>query len=789
MNIWNLSSESAKSLLKNVLGSKRCVPFIGAGFSAGENAAKGTVPSVSEFSSIMVDELCKIEKYASKKDWLRKQSFFKIADYYWQDSKTEHRDTVLRNRFTKVNVSSLKKDFLKCDWHNIVTLNIDDAIERANSHFKPILPHSKLKITTYNLNKLLIKVHGDAFKEISENSDVPQVIFSRKSYWESSSTNQDVLSLFSTNWRENNLLFIGCSLIEEIDLIYNLSSPTETPYPDTCRIFFTDKSGSENLDFITTLDVDYKITHVFVVDSWDDIYRSSISLFPVDYVTGLDKIKQYKFKNFVTLNNSFENVIEHLLQTNRILKAVDHFEKYVPQYLVERTITHDVLSSIHSNIFTLIEGRRFSGQSSLLKKIAKHLQPGNVYLFTSGTEINLDTLETIKVAKNSYYLFDGRTLSIEHINWLIRAEYKIKSNNNKVIIISSTTDGGLGTPLIDRYGDNIAFRLRQEMNNQETALLNQQLDSVGISKINPRAAILNSIHKLVKTYEQFKSNIFPESDQFSEMELQLLLLLFTNEKVSSLEAKYVGFTISDFNSISEKFTPLLLKEENVVNPTNRGRFEILLNCKPWCASIFNTYELSRETIDCQNLVSSLISKLNSSSFGKSIFLQLIRVDNLRVLFPTKHGEFIDSLFDCLKKHFNTSSDFWLQWAKATLYTSSDIDKLKTSINYAKKAIADGSLSTKKNAAHTLALIAGKITELQSFQSVEDNITAIRAYTVAIRNNDINTRYVRNLHSPEDKANKQATRLLNAISSNMAIDYLMVKNEIKELREFFQRTSK
>lgn len=789
MDVLNLNSESAQSILRTVLGSKRCVPFIGAGFTAGEKSLGGSVPSVQEFFTIMIDELIKTEKYASKKDWLLKQKFYKVADYYWQDTASEQRDGVIRSRFTNVTVSSLKKTFLKCGWHNIVTLNIDDAIERANSTYKPILPHTKLKITTYKFNDLLVKVHGDAFKEISEKSDAPQVIFSRKSYWESSSSNQDILSLFSTNWRENNLLFIGCSLTEEIDLIYSLSSPTETPYPDTYRIYFTNKTGAEDSDFITTLDVDYKITHVFVVDSWDDIYSSCISLFPSDSATGLDKLEKYKFNKFIPLNETFDEVIEHLLQTDRILNAIDHFEKYVPHYLVERSITHDVLSSIHSNTFTLIEGRRFSGQSSLLKKIAKHLQPGDVYFFTSGSEISSELLETMIVSKNSYYLFDGRTLTIEHINRLIRAEAKIKSNDNKIIIVSSTTDGGLGTPLIDRFGDKIAFRLKQEFDLHETKLLNRQFDAVGISKVDSRASILNSIHKLAKIYEQYQSNIFPNGDQFTEKELQLLLLLFTNEKVSSLEANYVGFSISDFNGISNKYAPLLLKEENVVNPTSRGRFEILLNCKPWCASILNTYELPRQASDCQNLVSALIDKLKGSSFGKSIFLQLIRVDNLRVLFPTKHGEFIDSLFDSLKTHFNTSSDFWLQWAKATLYTSNNIDKLKISLNYAKKAEADGSLSTKKNATHTLALIAGKITELQSYKNAEDNIRAVKAFTEAIRNNDINTRYVRNLRSPEDKAHKQATRLLNSIMSDLKIDYLIVKNEIAELQSFFQKTAR
>lgn len=788
MFTWNINSENSQTLLNNVLGTKRCVPFIGAGFTAGENACSGAVPSVAEFSSIMINELAKTDKYATRVGWLQKQNFFKIADYYWQDTNQDKRDLILKNRFTRVDISSLKAQFINCNWHNIVTLNIDDGIERANSKFKSILPHSILKFSAFNLNNLLIKVHGDAFKEISETASVPQVIFSRKSYWESSESNKDVLSLFATNWRENNLLFIGCSLAEEIDLLYALSSPTESPYPDTCRIYFTNMDGASNTDWLTTLEIDYKITHVLIVDEWDDIYKACISLFPVETTTGTDRILRNQFKDFIPLESSFENTIEHILQTDRLLKRT-HFEKYVPHYLTERTLIHEILASIHKNTFTLIEGRRFSGQTSLLKKIAQHFLPGNVYFFTSGSEISLQILETLTTVQNAYFLFDGRTLTIEHVNWLIRSEAKIKSKINTVIIVSSTTDGGLGTPLIDKYGDQIAFRLRQEFDQSETKSINILLDAVGISKLDAKKPILHSIHKLARTYDNYKSNIFPDDTKITEMELQLFLLLFTNEKVSSLEAKYVGFGISEFNKVSAQYAPLLLKEENVINPTKRGRFEILLNCKPWCASIFNSFELSHTASDCQHLVKTLIDKLKSSSFGKSIFLQLIRVDNLRILFPSRHGDFIDSLFDDLKVHFNQTADFWLQWAKATLYTSQDIKRLKSSVNYAKKAIADGTLSNKKNAIHTLALITGKISELKSFKSVEDNIRAVRAFTDAIRNNDINTRYVRNLRDPENKAHIQANRLLNSIQDNLVADYLVVRQEISEMKEFFQKPQK
>lgn len=784
MDTYDIGSAEARRILIQVLGTKRCVPFLGAGFSSGERAKNGSVPSVAEFSSIMVNELIKQPVYADKKSWLEKQGFFKLADYYWKNAISEDRDKLLIDRFTNVRVSSAKKQFLNCGWHNIVTLNIDDGIERANSKFKTILPHSSLKSHIYKLNDLLVKVHGDAFKDASASASSPQVIFSRKSYWDSASSNKDVLRLFSTNWKENNILFIGCSLTDEFDLLYSLSSPTEDPYPDTYRIFFTDRKTADDVDFMTTLELDYKITHILVVDDWDDIYKMCVSYFPVDSSNGIEKLEEFSFSRFQPLRSTFENVIEHLLQTDTMLQKISHFELLLPEYLIERKITRGILSSVHSETFTLVEGRRFSGQSSLLKKLAVRLQPAKVYFFPSGTEISIATLEAISFIENSYFLFDGRTLNHGHLDWLLHSEHVFNKNNNKVVIVSSTTDGGLSTPLIDRYGEKISFRLKQELDVDETKSINAELDEVGISRIVSGASILDSIHSIARRYDDFQSNIFPRHSEFTDMELHFLLLLFTNEKVSTLESAYVGFSGTDFNGFAKKCSSLVLQEENTVNPTSRGRYNILLNCKPWCASIFNQYELVHSTDECQELVNSLIKKLDNSMFGKGIFIQLIRVDNLRILFPKQHGYFIGRLFEGLRFMFNNSPDFWLQWGKAVLYTSRDIDALSDSVNYVKKAIADGSESTKRNATHTLALISGKLAELSHFNSVPANVMAIKSYANAIRNDRTNTRYVDDLKESSTLANKQVKMLLRQIARSPAIEYLIVKDDVDDLRRFF-----
>lgn len=51
--VLKLSDAAGKDFLRGLLLTGRCIPFIGAGFTAGDAAYKGTVPSGAEFLSVM----------------------------------------------------------------------------------------------------------------------------------------------------------------------------------------------------------------------------------------------------------------------------------------------------------------------------------------------------------------------------------------------------------------------------------------------------------------------------------------------------------------------------------------------------------------------------------------------------------------------------------------------------------------------------------------------------------------------------------------------------------------
>ena len=106
------------------------------------------------------------------------------------------------------------------DWPYAYTINIDDGIEK-NSQFTPILPYRKLRRPRTS-KKLLYKLHGDASHECNYREDGENIVFSQSQYLQAitSEDNTDIYQQLLADYGQRHLLFIGCSLQSEQDLVY-----------------------------------------------------------------------------------------------------------------------------------------------------------------------------------------------------------------------------------------------------------------------------------------------------------------------------------------------------------------------------------------------------------------------------------------------------------------------------------------------------------------------------------------------------------------------------------------
>ena len=209
-------------ILAKIALSRELVPFFGAGFTMGcPTKSSRMVPGSSGALDSMKKILLSIDSPFDE-DTLSEMGFFEVSDLFFEYVPVTVRAEYFEEYYTGVSLFPVQIYFLKkINWPYAYTINIDDGIEN-NSDFKPILPYHKLRRPKTS-QKLLYKLHGDAVFESSYVDDKQQnIIFSSSQYMQAitEEANADIYSALLSDYSQKNILFVGCSLQNESDLIF-----------------------------------------------------------------------------------------------------------------------------------------------------------------------------------------------------------------------------------------------------------------------------------------------------------------------------------------------------------------------------------------------------------------------------------------------------------------------------------------------------------------------------------------------------------------------------------------
>ncbi len=245
---------------------KSLIPCIGSGFSYQCKAHNGKVPSGKTYKEYMIEQLFALKIIPeNEKDSLANESFSEVSDIYHKTVPLNSRKKYLTDNFTQVQLPQVKTQFLSLPWPYIYSLNIDDAVEN-NGSYNVVYSNRPVDDNIFETCQCVIKLHGDASEIVSYTDSVSE-IFSNKQYTESISSNHQLLNRLYHDSEINNLIFIGCSLDDELDLSIYLKSSEEysnSRYYITCKEpSFVQKNKLEN----------YGITHCVLFDDYDDIYQ------------------------------------------------------------------------------------------------------------------------------------------------------------------------------------------------------------------------------------------------------------------------------------------------------------------------------------------------------------------------------------------------------------------------------------------------------------------------------------------------------------------------------------
>jgi len=754
----NLIDSETQRFLKGILEPERCVPFLGAGFTAGERSRSGHVPSGTAWLKLMrsqVSDADSPEKPTATE--LAGYSFQELSDIYFREEivpLSQIKDTI-NAHFTNVRISDRAKlDFLQLDWPYIYTLNIDDALENSIGAVK-VLPYRAF--ARYQNRRYVYKLHGDAEDVLSAPSrDALNVIFGKGDYIKSLTHNHALLSDLTNDFAEKNLLFIGCSLADEIDISFALAGLTPNGGPaQTARIYVT---SSEPSDYSTKKKLrSYGITDV-VVGDYSLFYALAKSL------SGTRNPKRSLLQQFaystLPVPHTEVAVVRFMVQVG--WKAEEN------PYLVsvERSAEPKIRRLLEGPM-TILSGRRFAGKTTTIHRLLQQLRGRQRYFIGSSTLISDDLLNEILTINNSLVAIDAGALNSDQLSEIARKTDGLRANNTSVLVARNNSDyimSDVGAP-------EMKIELPNIFNSEESRKVDLLVGPLGFRRWNARAKILDNLFTMadspiVKATIKSESTLRAKVDSLCQLgtnpdtvslDFAVLYYLAVKSRMSSrvhrtvAQAWNLNFaTDTLLDSFSRKWEPFI--ELGVADAATRrvanSSRQLISNSHAWVHFSVRKISTQLGIEKTSDYIASLYKTVREVDDRAH---ELILFDKLNAIYEPDsrkdsdwRARIIRVVYDNLRDVLLDDPNYWLQRAKSIYYLSTDEDELRLAIAYCEKGIIERSARTSVNATLTRANLLGKLCEVTDYREEEDVIRAILCYSKAIGQEADNPAYVAEL---------------------------------------------
>ena len=703
MKITEVNLQEMMPLFKSLIKSAILIPIIGSGFSCDCRASKGYVPNGPQMKSEMIKRILETED--EEKESLEQYSFQQIARYYNNFVSKEVRKKYLLDCFTKVKLSPLLCSFLNLPWKYLYTLNIDDAIE-GNSDFYVLEPHRRLDTRVKEDGRVVFKIHGDAKNMALLDDDESFSVFDTDQYIVSLEKNKSILDQLKQDYIDKNLLFIGCSLQNELDLLHVFSKIYDNEkYCKTDRFYVSDKKLSK----FQLLDLEkYGITKVVYVDSYDNFYES-LSL--------LDEELKYKSEDeLVQFKNIPIEVLDFISENNKdyILNGKNPFDKkkgkiVLLYYFIKREIGNKILEQIDYYPLQIVYGKRISGKTYLLLDILRGIADRDRYYFNSRERIGKNNIDYLLSKNNAAVIIDTHVLNEDDLNYIIKYDLKtLMQKNIRIILVSDVSkksdalalSNANQNPLIKIYYLENKFREGEEIES-----LKEKMSSCNLLYFSATKTLLDNLiliqEKIGKSNQVLFRNFRVEPKNY--LHIVYLLLLANYGKVTS--ADLIKFCLR-----SEPYE-LMPKLESAVEEDYRymitasiydnSYYQIVCNAQSWLLGYLSKIALNPNYFESivkafYYIVLKLFDEKNDPQKNKKLF-KLIKFDNINMLLGgvRKRGtsavirKLIQDIYAELKPILSNEYQFNHQQAKCLLWAIEELnyEDRKKDIDFAFRSIS------------------------------------------------------------------------------------------------------
>ena len=736
------------------------LPIIGSGFTRGCNSLNGKVPSGEDYKMRMIDEIGTAHALQTEeKNKLLLDPFSTISSIYHREVDKKIQRDYLRDNFTRVSLEGIKKQFLSLSWPYIYTLNIDDGIERNSYYSHIVYANREVNNDVFSEDKCVIKLHGD-ISEMLTYLDSESEILTQEQYIESLKKNGSLLSKLTHDSMYQNLLFIGCSLNDEIDLLSSFFQ-LDSKKNDTARYLCTTHTPS----VIDKLKYErYGITHCIVFDSFDSIYEGITKVAIESKKIRDDDLDAYKSFNIKECGDSYEENKEYLLFGKGLIGKDHTITK--PFFFISRRQSDLLLQNLETSTLQLLVASRCSGKTYILSDIACRIRNRDVFYFETKDRLSNQAFERLLEKENCVILADNSMLSIDQFETILNRINDLKNNHISIVVVINKNDRDIHG-LLKLYDLQSIISLKSlphiEVSNilskSEVNIINPLLAAVDAGLFSSNRSIVDNIIEIGESLE--KNNKYHKIKPYEETvkEIAALIALGIERKVYSYRA--VQFDIQEeLIRQCKKSAPLIDCESTwsfEQSPADNSPLKYVINAEYW---LYNQlYEFARTEANHKIIVDAykyIVSKIIEQEgrpnilFGnnRTLYKQYILFDNINRLFSGNGASgkegilLIGKIYEGLNRLLSSDPNYMHQRAKCYIKASVYEKTAKCKVDYLNKAYRDANVAlqifskryderaneklkiSRDHVIYTMALVLCHRCAINSYTDSEENTTAI-----------------------------------------------------------------
>lgn len=574
-----------------------------------------------------------------------------------------NRDNFLDNTFSQVQIEPEKSQLIKKKWKRIYTFNIDDAIESVRRDFQVICPFKEVSVEYVRGHNCLMKIHGDIneYKKYNNTS----IIFSWLEYAKSIEDNKAMLNILESDARERSFIFIGCSLDKEIDLML-----VAAKHRFEKSIFI--QKGKPSLSNRKNLET-YGIKTIIWFDEYNQIYSWLNSVIDDSKInTPPDNIK-------ISLEDTKrESVIKYIAHGGPILRNGD--EVRLSPTSIQRTLISEIRTELRDHDVLLVEGRRFSGKTTLAFDIYQNFTEYKSFIFHNNIIGDTTDFEQQLHGEGKLFIIDTDSIHYSKLNYILS---KLQKRNKIILFAKSIDTNHLNNILGNSNVSHKTFTLPDRLNNNESTKINVELDKLGIMNYDIKKTLLDNAWSFCEQYSSdvgdstlFKNNINPTL-------FKILFLLQSNDYIDENMIKLA--CNERYISIDE-----IIRDSGVLleKTINQNTPYISCNAKTWSISALEGKVINMEKK--AQLIAECIQSLVYNGYTDTAD-DLIRFSKLNEIFGgMNHGasSLIRLVHLNIQSTFSESSHYWLQKSKCELIAGKTKEDIMSGILDSKKVIND-----------------------------------------------------------------------------------------------------